>query len=386
MGHKCWAGNVAQSTFAIDSTSMSVSESFTPLHACLGGAILGIAASGKVLLTGKVLGISGILGGVLKLEKPAWRYIFLGSLAAASIPAALLLPNSFSSLPTAFSYARAIAGGLMVGVGVKMGNGCTSGHGVCGNARLSIRSLVYTCTFMAAGALSTTLASTASLLGAKSGDPLPFLGLDEKYLTVSLGVGGFALLAFTALGLLGSTSEQDGKKSTKAGLRAILSGVTSAIAGASTAVALTVSGMTLPSKVASFLSPLLGRRWDPSLMFVMAPAIGVSILAFQGISGGLRLLPKSRVKGKGGKPILNDEYHVPSNTVIDKRLVLGGALFGAGWGLTGLCPGPALVSYLGLAASTFVKGGGIGVLVLDLLSSKLALFNFAMAAGIYSQN
>ena len=105
-------------------TEISVSSSLTPLHAACGGALLGLAASGKVLLTGKVLGISGIVGGVLKAEKPLWRYIFLGSLAAASIPAALLLPGSFSALPAAFSYGRAIGGGLLVGAGAKMGNGC----------------------------------------------------------------------------------------------------------------------------------------------------------------------------------------------------------------------------------------------------------------------
>lgn len=335
------------------------------------------------MLTGKVLGISGIIGGVLKVEKPAWRYIFLGTLAAASIPAALMLPGSFSALPPAFSYARAIGGGLLVGAGVKMGNGCTSGHGVCGNARLSIRSLVYTCSFMAAASLTATITSTAGILGLRAGDTLPFLGMDQKYASISLGVAGFTLLAFSVLGLAGSVVKEDGNK--KSGLRKILSGIATGVAGAATAFSLTISGMTLPSKVAAFLSPLLGRRWDPSLMFVMAPAIGISLFAFQGILGRNPIFPKSRVKKEGGKPILEDEYQVPTASVIDKKLLTGGLLFGAGWGLTGLCPGPAVVSYVGLAASTFVKGGSVGALAFDLFGSKLALFTFSMAAGMFLQ-
>lgn len=127
---------------------------FTPFSALLGGAIIGLSASLFMLMHGRIAGISGILGGLFDRDaddKPL-RLYFLAGLAIAGILARAL---SASGLPTGDrSWLFAAIGGLAVGLGTQLGNGCTSGHGVCGISRVSPRSLVATVTFIAAGVLS----------------------------------------------------------------------------------------------------------------------------------------------------------------------------------------------------------------------------------------
>jgi uncharacterized protein len=126
-------------------------NAFTPWPALIGGLLIGLAAAMFALLNGRIAGISGILGGLLKPTRGdiKWRVAFIGGLIAA--PWAY---NLFSALPTVqidAGYGALVAAGLLVGVGTRYGSGCTSGHGVCGLSRLSPRSLVATLTFMGAG-------------------------------------------------------------------------------------------------------------------------------------------------------------------------------------------------------------------------------------------
>ncbi len=128
---------------------------FTPLPALLGGALIGLSASLLLLTHGKITGISGIVGGLLARGTPdlAYRAWFLAGLLAAGGLLALLYPAAFASAgaPGAPPWLIVIAG-LLVGYGTRLGNGCTSGHGVCGLSRFSPRSLAATLTFMATGA------------------------------------------------------------------------------------------------------------------------------------------------------------------------------------------------------------------------------------------
>lgn len=124
---------------------------FTPWTALAGGALLGLASALFILLNGRILGISGILGGLLRLRAGdiGWRLAFvLGMLAAPAIY--LLLAGPMQPRIDA-SWLMVILAGLLVGVGTRYGSGCTSGHGICGLSRMSPRSLVATATFMAAG-------------------------------------------------------------------------------------------------------------------------------------------------------------------------------------------------------------------------------------------
>jgi uncharacterized membrane protein YedE/YeeE len=126
---------------------------FTPLSALAGGALIGLAAALYVLGLGRVAGVSGILGNLLRPtagEAPAQLAFVAGLIAAPLLMGAAGAP--LPRLTIEASLPVLIAGGLLVGFGARLGGGCTSGHGVCGIARLSTRSLVATALFMAAGA------------------------------------------------------------------------------------------------------------------------------------------------------------------------------------------------------------------------------------------
>ena len=134
---------------------------FTPWSALAGGMLIGIAAAMFVLLNGRIAGISGIVGGLLRPAKGdvAWRVAFVLGLIGAP-----LVYGLFAVLPEPQIDAQAgalIVAGLLVGVGSRYGSGCTSGHGVCGLARLSPRSMVATATFMSAGFLTVYLVRSA---------------------------------------------------------------------------------------------------------------------------------------------------------------------------------------------------------------------------------
>ncbi|QRY35579.1 YeeE/YedE family protein (plasmid) [Variovorax sp. PDNC026] len=124
---------------------------FTPLAALAGGALIGLAAAMFVLLNGRIAGISGVLGGLLRPSRGdvAWRVAFLLGLVGA--PCVHLLFAALPSVRIDADYGALILAGLLVGVGTRYGAGCTSGHGVCGLSRLSPRSLVATAAFMGAG-------------------------------------------------------------------------------------------------------------------------------------------------------------------------------------------------------------------------------------------
>lgn len=124
---------------------------FTPQAALAGGVLIGLAAAAFILFNGRIAGISGILGGLLRPQRgdTGWRVAFLGGLLAAPVVYGL-----FAALPAVTVEAGTgtlVAAGLLVGVGTRYGAGCTSGHGVCGISRMSPRSLVATAAFMCAG-------------------------------------------------------------------------------------------------------------------------------------------------------------------------------------------------------------------------------------------
>lgn len=124
---------------------------FTPWSALAGGLLIGVAAALFLLLNGRIAGISGILGGLLSPVRGdiIWRLAFMGGLIGA--PLAWLMVADLPPIEINAGYPSLIIAGLLVGVGTRYGSGCTSGHGVCGLSRLSIRSLAATISFMAAG-------------------------------------------------------------------------------------------------------------------------------------------------------------------------------------------------------------------------------------------
>ncbi|KAG2485997.1 hypothetical protein HYH03_015319 [Edaphochlamys debaryana] len=439
---------------------------FTPFAALLGGLCLGIATAGKLVTSGRVLGISGAVKGLLAktsaapeplLDRLLWRAVFLAGLFAGAGVLVGVLPGAFEAVPDSFPLWRNAVAGVLVGAGSSMGNGCTSGHGICGSARLSVRSFLFTCVFMACGILVATFAETAARLDVANhvvsyawptqapGASFPvtsggfweltpaegtvaavtaaggilFYGLliatgramcrtpgaavpavadqpprpcgppsargskrslaspsasdcsdtasaygadgaaaaagvaDKAAAATALTKGGGggkdALVVFVHAPADGSPKEPPASPSAVAAasisasptaandpnrrrlLAQALDLVAEGGAGLVFALGLGVSGMTHPTKVAGFLSAR--KSWDPSLTFVMGGAVAVAIVAYQAV---LRFNLLAR-------PLFCRSWSLPSVALVDLRLVLGAVLFGAGWGLAGLCPGPALV-------------------------------------------
>jgi uncharacterized membrane protein YedE/YeeE len=128
---------------------------FTPIASTIGGALIGASASLLLAFHGRIAGISGIFGGVIvpKRGDVEWRAWFLAGLVVTGIFWSRIFPSAFGdaiSQPLALT----ILAGLLVGIGTQLGNGCTSGHGVCGISRGSARSITATMTFMATAAIT----------------------------------------------------------------------------------------------------------------------------------------------------------------------------------------------------------------------------------------
>jgi uncharacterized protein len=242
---------------------------FTPWASLAGGLMIGLAAVLLMALHGRILGATGILGGLLRFGNPAdWRLRAALVLGMAVAPLAVLLATGRMPAMEQPVPAPVVAlGGLIVGLGVSYGGGCTSGHGVCGIGRLSRRSVVATAVFMAT-AIATVLVTRHAM----------------------------RLASAFLIGLLFG-------------------------------LGIALSGMINPAKVLNFFD--IAGTWDPSLAFVMAGALAV-------------VIPGYRLVFRRSGPRFDARFQLPENKAIDRRLMLGSAAFGVGWGLAGFCPGGAL--------------------------------------------
>lgn len=128
-------------------------EHFTPVASLVGGILIGLSASAMLLFSGKIAGISGILGGLVSLRKndTLWRTAFVAGLMTGGLILRLLAPQLLQ-VGVVRSWGALLSAGFMVGFGACLGNGCTSGHGVCGISRFSPRSIIATMVFIVVGA------------------------------------------------------------------------------------------------------------------------------------------------------------------------------------------------------------------------------------------
>ena len=127
-----------------------------PLHGVLGGSLIALALAVMLLATGRLSGLSGIVGGLLTEQDRAWRAFYVAGLLAVGGAFAIAHPSTFDTGARVPLPVVGIAG-LLVGFGTRMGNGCTSGHGLCGISRLSKRSIVATMTFFGVGVITATV-------------------------------------------------------------------------------------------------------------------------------------------------------------------------------------------------------------------------------------
>jgi uncharacterized protein len=292
-----------------------MSTSFTPLESSVGGVLIGLSAGALLLHHGRILGVSGMVHGLADRsasnDDTKFRVTFLSGAVAGAFLLSRVNAFATSSAPVVLDDSalwRVAAAGLLVGLGTKVGHGCTSGHGVCGLGRLSPRSLVNVLSFLSAGvATAYFLYPTAPFSVAATSWPASMTEFGIK--------AAVALAAPVAL--------------TNVVMHLGQVRVSQALIGATFGAGLAIGGMTSPAKVLGFLRVFSGA-WDPSLMCVLGGAVTVSLLAYQ-------------IKNKRRAPLLASRFQVPTKTEIEPRLVVGGVLFGVGWALYGWCPGPAVV-------------------------------------------
>ena len=127
-------------------------------NAAIGGALIGLASGGLMLFNGRIAGISGIFHRAAEGSREAWRWAFLLGLIASGLAMRAFFPlDETASNPNITAYLTAIVAGFLVGFGTRIGSGCTSGHGICGLARLSLRSLLAVLVFLASGIIVTAV-------------------------------------------------------------------------------------------------------------------------------------------------------------------------------------------------------------------------------------
>lgn len=125
-----------------------------------GGVLMGLACFGLFFFNGRILGVSGLLGGALTLSGDAgWRWAFLGGIVVAGALTLLVYPTGFI-IEIDRTLTATLIGGVLVGAGTQLGSGCTSGHGICGIGRFSVRSVVATVIFLTSGAVAVFVIST----------------------------------------------------------------------------------------------------------------------------------------------------------------------------------------------------------------------------------
>jgi uncharacterized membrane protein YedE/YeeE len=301
---------------------MAISNEY--IMACIGGIIIAISSSLNLLLKGRITGISGIFFGIITFNDIIWRFAFLLGMLFSTIFFNNFIDNTnLKDTHTNFikdlNFFGFIVGGFLVGYGTKWANGCTSGHGVCGIPRLSRRSIVACIVFCSVGMFTATFRHRFPFLsGADFLDVSKHLD-SKQFQFITFCVIIAAILSLFLYILINRLFES------------LYDYFVSLGCGVLFGAGLIISGMNRKTKVINFLD-VFSKHWDPSLLFVLMSAVTVNLILFNLII---------RVKKT---PVFAEKLSIPEKTDLDLGIVLGSSIFGIGWGMSGLCPGPALVN------------------------------------------
>jgi uncharacterized membrane protein YedE/YeeE len=290
----------------------------------VGGTLIALATTANLYLKGRITGFSGIFYGVITGADFIWKISFLLGIWWISSLFYAFVDKSFWDRHESFEGDLSIPGflvsGFLVGLGTKLANGCTSGHGVCGLPRFSIRSWVAVGCFL-------SFAIGACILRSN----VPFL--DSPNLVVESTDASSDLLYYIIFGVVSASiiiliiffyCKKDHNEITDI--------FVSFLVGAVMGLGLILSGMNRRSKVKGFLD-MSSSNWDPTLLIVLGMSVGINLVTF------------NLILNNDVKPIFAEKMEVPTNKTIDFQLVAGSILFGIGWGWSGICPGPAMVCF-----------------------------------------
>ena len=306
-------------------------QSNSSVLALLGGILIGGVAVTRLALVGKITGISGILNGssIYKVDKVPYeeraaKILFVLGISFGGLGCYYLFPQAFLDWSTV-PIERIIVGGFLVGFGSAVGNGCTSGHGVCGISSLRVRSIVATSVFMFTGILTAVFTNS-----------LKYFPKFDNELNVPTAMITFAIALSLCISLyVVGNKVSDGKWIIEESNKRYFMSFSEFLTGVVFATAMTISNMSMNNATLSFLDL---TEWNPALMFVMGGAICVAAPLFYFV----------KVKGT---PFLSDKFDLPTSEDIDLQMLSGSATFGVGWGFFGACPGPALTNLFNIQSS-----------------------------------
>jgi uncharacterized protein len=323
----------------------------------LGGLIVGSSAVIMMYVSGKITGLSGITRSTLTADTETWQYAYVIGLISCGKFVHIYAPNLFpDSSSSNVSIPAIILAGTLVGYGTRLGSGCTSGHGICGLGRWSPRSLTAVVTFMTTGMITAAIANHPSVIPYLQADiPWKVNSFTQAILPTVLMFGVSKLFALRR-SVRTAPNSASNKDSTT--LKSLIAFGCSLLFGSG----LVVSEMINMKRVIGFLDCFNTQRgWDITLTGVMGSGVVLTGVSFvwMVINNYQTLLDRKMMR------TVLDIGFSPPNMKINAPLIVGSMLFGIGWGLLGLCPGPALVN-LGAGsaiASVFVPSMFAGMLL-----------------------
>lgn len=331
-----------------------------------GGLLIGVSSTAFLILTGKLTGLSGLVEeSILPVKKEDMSWMSHKSFSLSYIAGLILSGFAYHKYNPQFlvndnsnTSSLVMIAGFLVGYGTRLGSGCTSGHGVCGLSRFSLRSAVATLTFMATGAVGAVIGrflrtnGHETIIDVSKWDKFKGFGRFLPAVVVySLAFSFFHGLQYfnhQQKQLTTQTKKNDDVKivssppPTSLHIPEHIAAFTSAFVFG---IGLSISGMCNFERVIGFLDFTGPNGWDPSLAGVMGGAVVFNILSFRMLhSLKTPVFLRSITGADRGtlNNVLKLDLH-PDNVHITKQLVIGSSIFGLGWGLGGICPGPAIV-------------------------------------------
>lgn len=291
--------------------------------------MLGGCSVAHLVFTGQILGNSGKIRGMF-MESFSSNVAFVSGLVAGGALVRVFAPSLLQPPPSVTEPGialRMIVGGVAIGLGTSMANGCTSGHGLTGLSRFSVRSLIAVCSFLGSGIVFGTLMGSAQAFPPLA-EGVAMADLEQAGVQLAwLALGG-VVLCFVALAPLHRAKVVPPSVGVPLAKFLILTGF---------GMGLCLSGMAMPGKLAGFLDV---QRWDPSLLFVLG---GAHLLKTPLMQLWVRVDAPTEARPR---PVYCQDFECRGSdrSTIDFNLVVGAVIFGFGWALTGLCPGPAVVT------------------------------------------
>ncbi|KAF2712166.1 YeeE/YedE family integral membrane protein-like protein [Pleomassaria siparia CBS 279.74] len=329
---------------------------FTPIETSIGALLLHQATSVLLFQNGTVLGASGYIRRLFSTPTRGTLAFFAG-MAASILPLRAFLPELLTTYPAVPSTLQAalvtVGVGAFVGWGTKASSGCTSGHMLCGLSRLNAWSAVAVAIFFPMAMLThhvvhPSLRTEACTPGVPCYTPM--YPSHKTTTSLVIFVAATILASRTVPRIIARITGTVNKPS----LESLGRQASQFFAGLEFGLGLHITQMASPGKVLAFLSFPKFEVWDPSMALVILFGIFPSLIEIQ-------------LRGLSKPPLFNEKFEVPKKTLkdVDWMHIVGAATFGIGWGLTGICPGPAILRSFAqptwglLWIGGFWLGGGI---------------------------